>query len=66
VRAKSMNINLSEEIILLVERAITGSTYGSVSEYVRALIVRERREAGDRKARGINPKIKMGRPRKAA
>jgi len=66
VRAKRVNLNLSEEIMVLVGRAITGSTYGSASEYVRALIVRERRGAGDRKARGIDPKMKRGRPRKAA
>jgi Arc/MetJ-type ribon-helix-helix transcriptional regulator len=57
---------LSEEIKDLVERAITGGRYGSASEYVRALIVRERRRSGDRRAEGVTETVKMGRPRKVA
>jgi hypothetical protein len=57
---------LSAEIKDLVDRAITGGRYGSASEYVRALIVRERRRSGDPGAKGVTETVKMGRPKKAA
>jgi Arc/MetJ-type ribon-helix-helix transcriptional regulator len=57
---------LTEEIKDLVDRAITGGRYGSASEYVRALIVRERRRSGDPSAQGITETVKIGRPRKVA
>lgn len=65
VPVRRVNVSLTEDVIRLVSRAITGGRYGSASEYVRALIVNERRRAGDRQARGISPKVRMGRPKAA-
>jgi len=65
-RCVRVTMTLSEEVRGLVDRAITGGRYGSASEYVRALIVRERRRSGDRSAQGVTETVKMGRPRKVA
>lgn len=64
-KVRRVNVTLTEEVIGLVNRAITGGRYGSASEYVRALIVSERRKSGDRKADRVSPKVRMGRPRAA-
>lgn len=63
-KVRRINLNLTEDIVGLANRAITGGRYGSVSEYVRALIVCERRRSGD-KVSGITPKIRQGRPKAA-
>lgn len=60
-----VEMTLTREIQRLLSRAITGGKYGSASEYVRALIVSERRRAGDELARSISPKVPMGRPKAA-
>lgn len=60
-------LSLGDEIRDLINRAIAGGRYsGGASEYVRALIVAERRRFGDRKVAGVNPVVKVGRPRKVA
>lgn len=64
-RARRISLNLTDDIVRLANNAITGSKYGSVSAYVRALIVNERRLSGDRAASRVSPEVKMGR-RKAA
>jgi len=64
-KVRRINLNLTEDIVRLADRAITGGTYGSVSAYVRALIVRERVRSGDRQAARVSPNVKMGRPRAA-
>ena len=64
-RARRISLNLTDDIVQLAYSAITGSKYGSVSAYVRALIVRERRRSGDLQAMRVNPEVRMGR-RKAA
>jgi Arc/MetJ-type ribon-helix-helix transcriptional regulator len=61
-----ISLNLTEGIVDLAYRAITGGRYSSVSEYVRALIVNERRRSGDIEWSRVNPRVPMGRPRKAA
>lgn len=61
-KVRPINLNLTEEIIAAANRAITGGRYSSVSAYVRALIVRERRLSGDRRVMRANPDIRMGRP----
>lgn len=64
-KVRRVNVSLTEGVIGLINRAITGGRYGSASEYVRVLIVRERRRSGDVSARSISPKVPMGRPRVA-
>lgn len=60
-----VNLSLTGDVIRLANRAITGGAYGSVSAYVRALIVKERVESGDKAALRVNLKIRRGRPRAA-
>ena len=60
-----VEMTLTRDVQGLLNRAITGGRYGSASEYVRVLIVNASRRAGDAEARGISPKVKMGRPRAA-
>lgn len=64
-RVRRIDLTMPGEIVDLINRAITGGRYGSASEYVRALIVSERRRSGDQAARGISPKVRMGRPKAA-
>ena len=64
-RVRRVNITLTEEIIGLIENAVIGGGYGSASEYVRVLIVREREKSGDGAAVKVNPKVPMGRPKAA-
>jgi Arc/MetJ-type ribon-helix-helix transcriptional regulator len=64
-RGVRVNIVLTGDIQKLISRAITGGGYGSVSEYVRALIVKERLQSGDRKAKGVSARIPVGRPKAA-
>lgn len=64
-KVRRVNFSLTEDVIALVSRAITGGKYGSASEYVRALIVDERKQSGDRKAGRVSPKVRMGRPKAA-
>jgi Arc/MetJ-type ribon-helix-helix transcriptional regulator len=64
-RARRISLNLTDDIVRLANNAITGSRYGSVSAYVRALIVSERRQSGDKAALRVSPEIKMGRPKAA-
>jgi Arc/MetJ-type ribon-helix-helix transcriptional regulator len=61
-----LNVSLTRGVRDLIDRAITGGRYGSASEYVRALIVRERRRSGDKVAAGIDSKVKLGRRPRAA
>lgn len=65
VKGVRVNIVLTADIQKLISRAITGGGYGSASEYVRALIVKERLLSGDCKARGIPVRIPIGRPKAA-
>ena len=65
VRCVRVSLNLTEDIRNLVSRAIIGGRYSSASEYVRALIVSERRQYGDGQAAGVRIKVPMGRPRAA-
>ena len=60
-----VSVNLTEGILNLAYRAITGGRYSSVSEYVRALIVSERRRSGDPEWSKVNPRVPMGRHRAA-
>jgi hypothetical protein len=60
-----VNVNLTEGVLNLAYRAITGGRYSSVSEYVRALIVTERRRSGDPEWSKVNPRVPMGRPKAA-
>jgi len=60
-----VNLNLTEGVLNLAYRAITGGRYSSVSEYVRALIVSERRRSGDPEWSKVNPRVPMGRPKAA-
>lgn len=60
-----VEMTLTRDVHGLLNRAITGGRYSSASEYVRALIVNERLASGDRAARGISPRVKMGRPKAA-
>jgi Arc/MetJ-type ribon-helix-helix transcriptional regulator len=60
-----VEMTLTRDVQRLLNRAITGGKYGSASEYVRALIVNERRRSGDQAALGVDPKVKIGRPRAA-
>jgi hypothetical protein len=65
-RCVRVNIMLTEETRKLLRRAIAGGRYGGASEYVRALIVKERRRSGDPEAKGALVKLREGRPRKVA
>jgi hypothetical protein len=58
-----VNLNLTEGVLNLAYRAITGGRYSSVSEYVRALIVNERKRSGDPEWSKVNSRVPMGRPR---
>jgi len=60
-----VNLTLTRDVQRLLNRAITGGRYGSASEYVRVLIVNERRQSGDRQAARVSPKVAMGRPKAA-
>jgi len=64
-RCVRVNVTLTPEVQGLINRAITGGRYSSASEYVRASIVSASRRSGDKLAKGINPKVKMGRPKAA-
>jgi Arc/MetJ-type ribon-helix-helix transcriptional regulator len=59
-------MSLGDEIVDLIKAAIAGGRFGGASHYVRALIVAERRRAGDPRAKKINPVARKGRPRKVA
>lgn len=65
VKVRPVTLNLTGDVLKLANRAITGSEYGSVSAYVRALIVRERVESGDKLALRVNLGVRRGRPRMA-
>ena len=64
-RVRRIAFTMPAEIVGLINRAITGGRYGSASEYVRALIVRERVESGDKSARRVNLEVRRGRPKAA-
>jgi len=64
-RCVRVNVMLTPEVQGLINRAITGGRYGSASEFVRASIVSASRRSGDKSARSIDPKVKMGRPKAA-
>ncbi len=64
-KVRRVSLNLTEGVLNLAYRAITGGRYSSVSEYVRALIVSERRQYGDAQAAGVRIKVPMGRPKAA-
>lgn len=65
VKVRPVTLNLTGDVLRLANRAITGGAYGSVSAYVRALIVRERVESGDKSASRVNLGVRRGRPRAA-
>jgi Arc/MetJ-type ribon-helix-helix transcriptional regulator len=61
----TIGVSLPEEVRALLARGVRAGRYGGVSDYVRALIVEERRRSGDRLVERVKP-VKMGRPKKAA